>query len=381
MKAVVAVHGRFHGFDLARELDQRSSLSRLITTYPRFAVHGLGNDTPLATAPWLEALRRGAPWLPFLPAPDFTIARKFARFASRHLPPDADLLIGWSSATLEAIPAARSRGMRVIIERGSSHIAHQARVLASAYAELGIRQAAVDPRMIEREIEEYTLADAIAVPTQFAAATFIAEGIPREKLIINPYGTDLEKFKNTASMRKPSDRLRILFVGLVGARKGVPWLLRAMEHLSPNVELTLVGPVEGSMRPLLAGAEGRRLNIRGPLRSPDLERAYADADVFCLPSLEEGLPLALLQALAAGLPVVATPETGAGDIVTDGHEGFLVPCRNPEALAHALDHLASPSLRTTMSQAARRRVAKGLGWQDYGERAVAAARRILAASP
>ena len=101
-----------------------------------------------------------------------------------------------------------------------------------------------------------------------------------------------------------------------------------------------------------------------------LPHFYRGADVFCLPSWEEGFPLVLLQAMASGLPVVATDATGAGDIVTPGVEGEIVPAGDVPALREALDRVLSDPIRAKeMGAAARNRVKDGFDWKSYGARA------------
>jgi glycosyltransferase involved in cell wall biosynthesis len=332
---------------------------------------------PLITAPTLEFLRRLAPRLPFMPRVDVAIGRAFGRFAAANMPAEADIFVGWSGASLEAIPVARQRGMHVVLERGSSHIAHQAEILAEAHAEFGDSQGPVDERMIERELAEYAAADMIAVPTRFAAGTFVARGVPQSKLMINPYGADLARFDAVSPAERTTSHCRVLFVGEVGVRKGVPWLLRAFDRLDASFELHLVGPVTPQVRHLLSTTSDR-IHVHGPLRSTALDRAFATADLFCLPSLEEGLPLALLQAMAAGLPIIATPECGARDVITEGVEGSIVPARNADALAAALTSMAAQPRRQIMGTAAQARVADGFSWAAYGNRAVAAYQGLLA---
>ena len=379
MKVAVAVHGRFHGFDLARGLHERGCLSQVATTYPVFAARRfLPRPIRLRTAPWLEAWRRLHGRVPFVPAPDPGVAEAFGRFAARTLPGDADLLAGWSGATREAIPVAHARGMRVVIERGSTHILHQARVLEAEYGRFGLVAVPVPRAIIERELEEYEDADAVAVPTRFAADTFVAHGIPRGKVHVNPYGIDPARFP----ARRPSSdgrRVpRILFVGRVGLRKGIPWLLRAFASLGRHAALELVGPVEKGMETVLAGEPTDGVAMAGPLAGEGLARAYAGADIFCLPSIEDGFGLVLLEAMAAGLPVVATDVTGGIELVRPEREGFLVPPGDSRALHDALSALvADADMRRRMGAAARARVEDAFTWRHYRDRAITAYGRIL----
>ncbi len=373
MKVCVSVHGRFHAFELATGLARAGALAGLLTTYPGFAVRRLtGEDLPVRAAWWLEARRR----ISALGISDAELARAFGIFAAANLP-TADLLVGWSAATLEAIEPARARGMKVVIERGSTHIAHQTEVLRRAYGVHGLGFDATAPEIIEREETEYAAADAIAVPTRFAAETFQAQGVPAEKLLINPYGVDLSRFRPAA--RPAGTKPRTLFVGRVGIRKGVPALLKAFEPLSGEAELHLVGPVEPAMENLFATLPMTGVTVQGAVAAASLPAVYAEADLFCLPSLEEGFPLVLLQAMAAGLPVVATPECGAADILTPGREGEVVASGDVEALTAALAGLVSdPARRAEMGARARARVEAGWGWDDYVERAIGLYEKVLA---
>jgi glycosyltransferase involved in cell wall biosynthesis len=101
----------------------------------------------------------------------------------------------------------------------------------------------------------------------------------------------------------------------------------------------------------------------------ELAEAFRKADVFVFPTLVEGMPLAVIEAMASGLPVITTPN-GPGDIVRDGVDGFLVPPRNVDAIVERLEQLrANHDLRASMGQAARSR-ALGYTWSNYRENMV-----------
>jgi glycosyltransferase involved in cell wall biosynthesis len=155
---------------------------------------------------------------------------------------------------------------------------------------------------------------------------------------------------------------RVLYVGLLTARKGVVDLLDASRILhgrGVDHELQLLGgtPDEGpaaesAVRSALTGRE-QLLGTRAP---QDMPKAYSDADVFCLPSWWEAMPLSVLEAMAAGLPVVATDVGDVGRAVVDGETGSVVPVRDPKALADALEPLLlDAALRRRMGAAGRAR--------------------------
>src|SRR5438094_128830 len=109
----------------------------------------------------------------------------------------------------------------------------------------------------------------------------------------------------------------------------------------------------------------------GPQNQRRLSWYFSQADALVLPSIEEGLAFVQAQAMACGVPVIATTNTGAEDLFTDGVEGFIVPIRDVAALRERIEILLDDdSRRKTMAEAALRRVQTLGGWNEYGERAL-----------
>jgi len=183
------------------------------------------------------------------------------------------------------------------------------------------------------------------------------------RLVVIPNGVDVSAYGPAEPSHNPP---RILFAGVISPRKGVVDLLQASGILHARGvahEVLLAGgpPAEGP-RPeaearLAAAANGAPARFLGPQRHEAMAALYRSADLFCLPSWIEAMPLTILEAMATGLPVVATPVGDIGQVVEDGVSGRLVPVRAPEALANALEPLLSqPPLRRAMGKAARQRV-------------------------
>jgi glycosyltransferase involved in cell wall biosynthesis len=112
----------------------------------------------------------------------------------------------------------------------------------------------------------------------------------------------------------------------------------------------------------------------------DLAKSYVRGSVFVLPTVEDGFAMVLVQAMAAGLPVIATVNSGGPDLIEEGKQGFLVPIRDVDALKEKLLYLYEhPEERAEMGRAAAARVAQGFTWHDYGDGVIAAYERLLAA--
>jgi len=378
MKVTVSTHGRFHAFELARGLHDHGALDQLLTPYPAWAVRKITNaNMPIRSAVWIECVKRLSSKIGVGNKPDAYVGKKFGQFASRVNMAQSDIFVGWSNASLEAIPTARAAGLKIVIERGSSHIKHQADVLSAAYQSLGMKPVETPATVIERELAEYELADAIAVPSQFAATTFINRGVPRTKLIVNNYGVDLARFR-AADSQTERTKPRILFVGQVGVRKGIPNLLKAFSTLNEKADLHLVGPIEQGFEDYLRDSNTDGVSIKGPVAGNVLPAVYADADIFCLPSLEEGFPLVNLQALASGCPVITTEAAGAADIIQDGVNGLTVATNSVEELTEALKKMIDDApLREQMSLAATTSVQNGFTWDQYVSRAMSSYEKLL----
>jgi len=288
-------------------------------------------------------------------------AALFDAWASRHLEP-ADVLHVWGNYGLRSLRRARGMGMVTVVERASAHPVYQARLLKEEFSNWGL-SFQIPQATIQRGLAEMALADYVLIPSDFVRQSFLEEGFPEKKLIQIPFGVDITRFRPPESLAiKP---FRALFVGQIGIRKGVPYLLEAWQRLGwRDAELWLVGRVLPECRPILQRyLDLPGLRLIGHLDDP--VAAYQQADVFVFPSIEEGSALVTYEALACGLPVVTTPN--AGSVVRNGVEGFIVPIRDVEALAAAVERLRAERLQREMGRAARAR-AEEFTWKEHGEK-------------
>lgn len=366
----LAVVGRFHGFDLARELDFRGYLHRFMSTYPRSTVSkwGVPQDRAIGE-PFLEFFRRYGSRIPLADSVsiDMFVHRNHAKNAARHLVRDADIFIGWTGSSLEALIEARNRGVITVLERGSSHASEWRELMATESARFG---SSFNPMydFWQRELLEYQLADYISIPSSFVKNTFIKHGVPEHKLLVNPYGVDLESFRPT---EKEDDKFRIISVGGFNMRKGSRYLLQAFSELDiPDVELWHVGTVSPEMKPFIERFADERVTFWGHKPQAELYKFYSQASVFVLMSIEEGMAMVQCQAMACGLPLICSTNTGGADLIgSEGEAGIVVNVGDVEALKASLMALYHEKERCrTMGEAALRRIGKGLTWSNYGDR-------------
>lgn len=369
MKVSIASLGKFHSFDLAEDMRQRGHLHRLYTGYPKSklpeALRPYAKTCPWLTVPMMLAGRYGLErlhrWLN-VPA---TIL--FDKWLTRVLEP-ADVFHCWASYGLEATKRAKQMGMKTVCDRGSTHIVHQNHVLRREYQRWDVPYQ--DPChsrsayfMMKREMEQYYAADVITVPSRFAASTFTEQ---RLHASVVPYGVSLENFK---PMQKEDTTFRVLYVGALSLRKGIPYLMRAWHKASMSRwELWLVGTPLKETEGFVKGLKNLGVKVWGAVPQHQLPWFYSQASVVVMPSIEEGLALVLGQALACGTPVIATKESGVEELITDGVEGFVVKARDPQDIAKYLSRL---SMYPDELEWMRKQIANRRGdwhWRNYGSR-------------
>lgn len=193
-------------------------------------------------------------------------------------------------------------------------------------------------------------------------ARVIASGVPAGKVQVirnafTPGAEPLERAAARAALGVPLEGIRVGFVGRLSAEKGADVLVRAVPGLAASgvaVSVIGAGPQRDELEALAAGLGVRdRITWHGLVA--DAARLYRAFDVFVLSSRTEGTPIALLEAMAAGVPVVATRVGGVPDVVSDD-EAVLVPSERPEAVAAAVTQVLRDGAETQRRVAAARRV-------------------------
>ncbi len=222
---------------------------------------------------------------------------------------------------------------------------------------------------LERKRKELELADIVVGPGAFVMDS-LPEWARNKHKIVSPFGSPTTS--NNLVKHINNDKLRVLFVGSMGQRKGLGDLFEALKKIEsmsktnkPAIELVVLGS-------LLAPMEFYRSEYSNFSYEPSRPHAQVlelmrSCDVFCLPSIVEGRALVMQEAMSQGLPIIITPNTGGEDLVIEGETGFLVPIRSPQAIAEKIiwfnEHRdAIPA----MSKKAQLHAAN-YSWEQYGE--------------
>jgi glycosyltransferase involved in cell wall biosynthesis len=382
MKITLAVRQKFHGFNLAEEISSHGFLKNLYTSYYGSFLGKRNNNgftipnsivrTNLYCAFKTYVFRNNS----------LDNDNYFGNWVSKLLK-DEDIVITWGIQAMPIILRAKQLGIKVILERGSSHVRFQRDILLEEYKLLNLSTVKIESsfseRRMDREMMEYDLADIVSIPSSFVSRTFDENGFSNKKLFLNPYGTNLVDFGYSPISHKP---FRLIYAGSLSIRKGLHYLLEAFSALKlPESELWLVGNLDEEVELIVSKYRFDNVKIFKPVSQKDLSYLYNQCDVFIICSIEEGMAMVQAQAMACGLPIICTTNTGGDDLIQDGVSGFVIPIRDLKILKEKIEYLyVNREYCKFMGEMAQKAATINLSWKDYGNRAIDFYNKLLISS-
>lgn len=295
------------------------------------------------------------------------LSRRLVSHVQSHGVGEAGGVYGFSGECLEVLVAMRARGLKTVVEQiVAPKLILDRLVLEEEERFPGWSAVSAFDGLSEdyaaRERQEWATADLVVCGSAFVREGLIASGVDPARCVVVPYGVDTHD--GGAPPRRAAGPLRVLTVGGVGLRKGAPYVFEAARRLGALAEFRMVGACDVVGPALAALADA--VTLTGAVPRTEIAAHYAWADVFLLPSICEGSATVIYEALAAGLPVVTTPN--AGSVVRDGVDGYVVPIRDVDAIEAALTAFAADAeLYERFSQNACRR-AREFDLPAYGRR-------------
>ncbi len=224
---------------------------------------------------------------------------------------------------------------------------------------------------LARKTRELELAELVVCPSNFVLDSLPAKYRAAKRAVVVPFGSPPTLPNET----KTSDRLRILFAGAMTQRKGLADLFAAMKLVdSDKVELVVMGSLLQSLG--WYREKFSHFTYEAPRPHADVLRLMQRCDVFVLPSIVEGRALVQQEAMACALPVIATRNAGADDLIRDGETGFVIPIRSPEAIAEKITWCAAHREQLALMGMAAQKNVSALTWGGYGEQIVSAIRLL-----
>ena len=257
---------------------------------------------------------------------------------------NASLFYGWTHHALWSLKKAKQLGMVTILERANSHPITYTKLLDAEYKKRGLRTGLYHPLIFKKQLKELQETDYIAVTSQFTKQSLLEQGIDERRIILTPLGVDTTHyvpgaFESAGHISQNEDIFRVVYVGQLCLRKGIPYLLEAWHKLQlKQAELLLVGDLVDEMKTILHQVLLQNTTITVLPHRNDAVKFYQQASVGILPTLEDGFGLVVLEAMACGVPVIITEHTGAKDCMRPNRDGFIIPPYSVDAIADTLQY-------------------------------------------
>src|SRR5215831_17775412 len=362
-------------------------------------------------APWRALLRRFSTYEEVAPLRELTrvnmVAPVFNRLFARHLPGFAkfaiepiqyqtyrmfdrwvagliardhfNAVIAYENSALYSFQTAKKIGAKCILDAASLH-----RVEAGRRLESGPPKA-YKARVDLCKDREVMLADCIFATSELAAESYRAN-IGSEKCVKTiPLGVDTDRFKPTVEQKSSYTRLEpftFIFVGSGIGRKGFDFILESMERLLSeglSFRLSVAGIID---RSLLTGRERVLNNTReyGMVSHNELPSVLRSAQCLLLPSRVDAFGLVVPEAMACGVPAIVSDMVGAKELIEEGHNGFIVPSGNCEALVERMRWCILNATAVRNMSIAARAAAERYSWATYRPPLLAAVWEVLSAS-
>lgn len=375
-RVLVSCGTKFHSDHVSWQLYKHGLLQKTITAHPpgRYLNRV---DLPRKKVTFLPPMFV----LPYLLYKIPYIGIFFARLIDYRLPAIYDLIasfftsganvsLTWSWASWYTIKKIRSKNGIAILEESGSCNQYQNEILREEYNAAGLKFTNKTPEhIVKRELREANAADYLLCPSQYVANSFIQKGIPQHKFVVIPYGVNTMRFK---ASHTPQGKFTLLFVGTIGIRKGLIYLFKALELLKGTIDIdcTLIGSVEKSFKPIF-NSYRHLFTYAGRVPQAKLAEYYNNASVFVFPSLDEGMALVQLEAMACGLPIITTTNAGADSVITDGKEGYIIPIRDQAILAEKIAFLYNNPQALKQMALNAEKTSGQFTWDVYGEKLAA----------
>ncbi len=352
LNIAIVAHGRFHMFDLAKELILLGHNVTLISNYPRFIFKKYQIPSRCVVS-WpfhlflikiLEKLKVSSIFESFLHS-------IFGRWACSTLKKN-EPREGWhailimSGVALESFSCFKKSSSVCMLIRSSTHIVEQYNILKSLSFKSGQAVSLPSDWMIQRELLEYDLSDVINVPSNFSLNGFLDQGVDNKKMAVIPLGVNFQSFKVGIEQHlqrieriKSGKKIRILNTGLFSLRKGALVYKHILDNLNFDFfDVRHVGAITGDAYNVYLECKDK-IDFTGKVPQESLVDHYLWADLFIIFSVEDGFAVVVSQAMAMGLPVVATSSVGSADLLLNGISGFIVPPDSPQNILEILNHL------------------------------------------
>jgi len=280
---------------------------------------------------------------------------------------------GFQGSSLNSIKAIKKNDGFAICELSTAHVTFAKKILEEEQELHPLWADTITnvafPVEYEKRLEQEPIeANIVIAASAFTKKTLTESGISADKIYTLPLGASVEHIKYIPNKSKTGRPFRLLYAGTVTQRKGIYYLLEAMKQFNnKDVELHIIGNTFGTNNEFQKYSSFYKYH--GPLSQNQLFQKYCEYDALVLPTIFEGFALVIVEAMAAGLPVITTEHSIGPDIIENNKNGFIIPIRDIESIVSSIKNLLSKNdSEWVQMQKNAREAALNYSWENYKTR-------------
>jgi len=370
-KYIITTAGKFHHFDVARVIEKKNQLTKIISGYPWFKLKKEKIAKKFVEAQGIyrilrEPLLRNTAFKKIDNILNILSAKNLDNLTSNIMDKndDVDVFIGQSQCGLKSGLKIKKKNKIYICERTSTHIEYQNNILEEEYSNLGLKFNKIDNWYIDREKEEYAESNIILVPSRFVKSTF--ENKYQDKIKVLEFGVNTNNFYRDHKIKKSIKYFDILYLANKSIRKGFHYVLEAFKKFShPCKRLHIIGSDTSDKSFFKNKINKENMIIYGHVDHSKLNSIINFCHVYVLPSIEDGFATSILQVASAGCPVIVTENTGSSDFVKNSNCGYVIALRSVDEILEKLIFLQENRDKLDELSLNGQKFSKDNNWETY----------------
>lgn len=364
--------GKFHYFNYLEHLYSYKTLNKF------YYSHKLSSKNILKSIPkeklinvWIKEylVQAQIKYYNFLGNNEFPLYNSLFDYLASILLDKTDLThIMLHGTTLKTIKKAKKYKSIIIGEPVNSHPVQMHTILNEAAEHWGLPLIEELSLQQKNMLTEIKYIDFLLCASNFIAKTYINQGFDKSKIKVIPYAINTSRFSITNTKKSMTNKFKAIFVGQLSLRKGILDLIKAWNELKlHNAELVIIGRIDKKIEPLLKF--DKNINYLGPIPNNKLNDYYNSSNLFIMPSLEDGFGQVCLEAMAAGLPVIVTENTGSKDVVKENYNGVIIPVNDNDKLKEKIEYFYSHrDICKEMGLNANKTAKSKYTWESYADK-------------
>lgn len=369
MKGIISSGSIFHSNYLAKAMQENKMLKKYIVGNHKKVDLGVKKEfiKNISIQNYIGYILRNFPIIGKKVCYNYVSDNIFDVLAKKHLD-DVNFYIGFNNYSLKQMKKMKKENNTILfLDQRIVHVNTELELANKYFKKIPSN---LGKKIVLKKKEEYEIADYIFVGSNYVKDTFINNGISKEKIIVVPYGYDPNVFYNEKKRKAIKNKLNIVFVGQIGIRKGVNYLLEAIKILKEkkyDINLTLAGNIDSNFKAEFEKYK-KYITYKSYLSNDQLRELYNESDIMVFPSLWEGSARVLYDSAACGVVNIAS--VSSGSIIEDGVDGLIIKEISVQGIIEQINKVYNNTSELERLRKNSLMKIKKFTWNEYGNNVI-----------